>query len=222
MMREVKLVNSSDSQQGGNNINTYVKVGQSTENQHRDNNMDTNVKVLQATEDQQGDTNMNTELDLPQPSDNQSKTGDMNTGVTFLRAVSERIGGHLVIYWRCRHGNIHKLEPMKLIEHIRSTMDCNLNTYGYLNGDPLAEPCPTIISWTERIAAYFSRRESDVVYEKMVQDYSSDLEEEYMRLNDCVQKLEALELAHQAGILNSDGKEFYSLFAEFGHELGMR
>jgi len=143
-----------------------------------------------------------------------------NTQVKLLRAATDRIGGHLVYYYVGGYdGKIHKFEPLKAREVVRKRMDGILDTIRCIKGDPVAEPAEEIFHADGTSEAFFCGELLKEDLERMAEDYLKDLPEEYERLEKVVDRLEQLELAHEAGILSSDGKEFNELLAEFSKDL---
>jgi hypothetical protein len=80
----------------------------------------------------------------------------MNTEVKFLRAVTDRKCGDLVIYYRGSDGKIKVFFPMAAIEMYRSRRDEIISAERYTNGDRyIALPPDSMIYASEENTRYF-------------------------------------------------------------------
>jgi hypothetical protein len=146
----------------------------------------------------------------------------MNTEVKFLRAVTDRKCGDLVIYYRGSDGKIKVFFPMAAIEMYRSRRDEIISAERYTNGDRyIALPPDSMIYASEENTRFFYDEMDVKEAKKMKAKLLEDLPKEAEKLGKLMEKLEQIERAFDAGVLSADGREFYELLSEYKPYLWM-
>lgn len=143
----------------------------------------------------------------------------MNTEVTFLRAVSDRKSGNLVVYCRRSDGKITTFFPSTALNSFRQFRDDVIKTERFAKGDRyIAEPPDSIVHSSTDATRFFLGNMSGKERKKVGARLLKDLSKQAERVGRIIEKLEQIEHAFNAGVLSADGREFHDLLREFPND----